>query len=52
MIDFLIRVAERPWSDAMDWSTLAHQVTEYNSIEAKHQSHRLESMVLSNYPPG
>ena len=33
-----IRVAERPWSDAMDWSTLAHQVAEYNSLKAEHQS--------------
>ena len=35
-----IRVAERPWSDAMDWSTLAHQVAEYNTLKAKHQSQR------------
>ena len=24
----------------MDWSTLAHQVAEYNSLKAKHQSQR------------
>ena len=35
-----IRIAERPWSDAMDWSTLAHQVGEFNALKSKYQAQR------------
>ena len=29
-------IAERPWSDAMDWSTLAHKVVEFNALKSKY----------------
>ena len=35
-----IHIAERPWSDAMDWSTLAHQVGEFNAHKSKYQAQR------------